>query len=165
MLLLMCVLAVDPRVSVTVEAAGEVVLSERSAGTGVEVDGVFGARVLAVPSVFPYVGASLDVRAGTLGGKTAVGTVQVTSTDVRMDALFHGRFPVALRRMSLIPSVLLGFDASVQAQQLQVADAVSRRVAFIPGFSYGLRVALEGYIGWSVAITALLRATCSGSEL
>lgn len=156
MLVLMLLVATDHRVDLTLEAAGELCISERSAGTGVALDGVFGARLVIVPAVFPYVGVSLDARAGTLGGKTAVGTVQVTGTDVRMDALFHGRFPIPLRQLTLIPTLLVGVSASVQAQQVQVVEAISRRVAFIPGFSYGLRVALEGHIGWSVAITALL---------
>ena len=152
----------SPRLTLTLEGAAEIVAAQRSTGIGDAVDGVFGVRVLLAPEKLRYVAASLDFRVGTLGAKAEAGTtaVNVASTDMRSDLLLHLRWPVWLEvaddQLRILPSVVLGLDLSVQAMTFTTAPATLRRVAFVPGIGYGLRVAFEGQSGWSVAAQVLL---------
>lgn len=155
----------DTRVALTIEDATELVVSERSTGLGAQIDGVFGARLVVAPVIaerYRFLAASFDVRAGTLGARASDGTtaVNVRSTDVKSALLVHLRWPVPIAkgRLRLVPAALVGLDMTLAAQTITAPGLTERRVAFIPGIGYGLRVALEGE-RFSVAIHAVAVST------
>lgn len=95
----------------------------------------------------------LSFKAGTLGASSDHGTdaLRVSSTDLRLGLGAFLRYPfVLLPELRLLPGVLLVWDNSVQLINIELQGQRERRVAYLPGLGYGLRLQFE-WRGWAVA--------------